>query len=65
VIPNPNNGKFWLVYEFNTTTSSVVDFINTDGITVWRNDDFDQLVATALFEQNRLFWDFPLKTRLI
>jgi hypothetical protein len=38
VFPNPNNGKFWLVYEFNTTASSVVEIVNTDGTTVWRSE---------------------------
>jgi PKD repeat protein len=41
VYPNPNNGKFWLVYEFNTTTSSVVDILNIEGNTVWRNEVVD------------------------
>ncbi|MDA3893548.1 MAG: T9SS type A sorting domain-containing protein, partial [Salinivirgaceae bacterium] len=43
VFPNPNNGKFWLVYEFSSTTTQVVEVINVEGKTVWRDkmDDIE------------------------
>jgi len=38
VYPNPNNGKFWLVYDYNSTSSHTVEIINVEGKTVWHNE---------------------------
>jgi hypothetical protein len=54
VFPNPNNGKFWLVYEFNTTASTVVEIVNTDGSTVWRNEVKEFLGRNYFIEAGEL-----------
>ncbi|MBI9066309.1 MAG: PKD domain-containing protein [Salinivirgaceae bacterium] len=54
VYPNPNNGKFWLVYEFNSTTHPVVEIINITGETVWRNEKMDHVGHKNLIEIDNL-----------
>jgi hypothetical protein len=54
VFPNPNNGKFWLVYEFNPTSSSVVEIVNTNGSTVWRSEVKDYSGRNYLVDAGKL-----------
>lgn len=50
IYPNPNNGKFWLVYEFNSATNPVVEIINVNGETVWRNEIISQNDQKSMIE---------------
>lgn len=54
VFPNPNTGKFWLVYEFNSTANLVVEIINVEGKTVWRNEFDDQKDGKNFIEADNL-----------
>ncbi len=38
IYPNPNNGKFWLVYESKSVETQAVEIINLEGKTVWRKE---------------------------
>lgn len=54
IFPNPNNGKFWLVYEFNSTANLIVEIISVEGKMVWRNEFEDLKGHKNLIEADNL-----------
>jgi hypothetical protein len=54
VYPNPNNGKFWLVYDFSKTATHKVEIINVEGKTVWHTEFIEPNTKSNRIEVDNL-----------
>jgi PKD repeat protein len=54
VYPNPNNGKFWLVYDFSKTSTHSVEIINVEGKTVWHTEFIEANTKSNRIEVDNL-----------